>query len=77
MLSTYTCGCVPSGGVQLAELKGEIRFEDVCFAFPTRAETAIFQNLTFTVPAGKTTAVVGPSGSGKSTLASLALRLID
>lgn len=39
--------------------------------------TAILNDVTFTVPAGKTTALVGPSGSGKSTILSLIARLHD
>nr|WP_280519130.1 ABC transporter ATP-binding protein [Shinella curvata] len=39
--------------------------------------TPILNGVTFTVPAGKTTALVGPSGSGKSTILSLIARLHD
>ncbi len=37
----------------------------------------VLGEVTFTVPAGKTVALVGPTGSGKSTIASLAVRLVD
>ncbi|MEG0937480.1 ABCB family ABC transporter ATP-binding protein/permease [Comamonas sp.] len=53
----------------------EVRFENVQFAYdPARP---ILHDLSFTIPAGKTVAVVGPSGSGKSTLARLLFRFYD
>lgn len=59
------------------ELKGQLEFLDVSFAYPTRKEAPIFQDLSLLVPAGSVMAVVGHSGSGKSTLVSLLLRLYD
>lgn len=59
------------------QLKGRLEFRDVSFAYPTRKETPIFQDLSLVVPAGTIMAVVGSSGSGKSTLVSLLLRLYD
>ncbi|XP_040926033.1 bile salt export pump [Betta splendens] len=59
------------------QLKGQLQFSDVSFAYPTRKEALIFQNLSLLVPAGSVMAVVGSSGSGKSTLVSLLLRLYD
>ncbi|XP_069549822.1 ATP-binding cassette sub-family B member 10, mitochondrial [Brachyistius frenatus] len=61
----------------LDQLKGQLEFRDVSFAYPTRKEAPIFQNLSLLVPAGTIMAVVGHSGSGKSTLVSLLLRLYD
>lgn len=59
------------------QLKGKLEFHDVSFAYPTRKDAPIFQNLSLQVPAGTIMAVVGSSGSGKSTLVSLLLRLYD
>uniref|UniRef100_A0A671LBU1 ATP-binding cassette sub-family B member 10, mitochondrial n=1 Tax=Sinocyclocheilus anshuiensis TaxID=1608454 RepID=A0A671LBU1_9TELE len=59
------------------QLKGELDFCNVCFAYPTRKDSPIFQDLNLSVPAGSVMAVVGSSGSGKSTLVSLLLRLYD
>ncbi|XP_061601421.1 ATP-binding cassette sub-family B member 10, mitochondrial [Cololabis saira] len=61
----------------LDQLKGQLEFCDVSFAYPTRKEAPIFQNLRLVVPAGNIMAVVGSSGSGKSSLVSLLLRLYD
>ena len=59
------------------QLVGEpdVRFDDVNFAY--HPDRPILQGLSFTVPAGKTVAVVGPSGAGKSTLARLLFRFYD
>lgn len=59
------------------QFKGELEFRNVCFAYPTRKDSPIFQDLSLSVPAGSVMAVVGSSGSGKSTLVSLLLRLYD
>ncbi len=53
------------------DVKGELRFEQVNFAY---GETATLQNINLTIPAGKTIAFVGSTGSGKSTLVKLLLR---
>ncbi|TKR57451.1 hypothetical protein L596_030714 [Steinernema carpocapsae] len=64
-----------SGGLLKDGVKNEIRFENVAFQYADRPR--IFNDLDFSIPAGKITAVVGHSGSGKSTVASLLLRLYD
>lgn len=53
-----------------------IEFKNVTFAYPG-GEESVISNLSFTIHAGKTTAVIGSTGSGKSTLADLILRLHD
>ncbi len=53
----------------------EVRFDEVRFAYEPQRE--ILHGISFTVPAGRTVAVVGPSGSGKSTLARLLYRFYD
>jgi ATP-binding cassette, subfamily B, heavy metal transporter len=58
-----------------ASTSPDISFQNVRFAYePSRP---ILHGISFTVPAGKTVAVVGPSGAGKSTLARLLFRFYD
>lgn len=59
------------------EIKGEIRFENVCFNYPTKPETKVLKNLSCTFKAGETVGLVGPSGSGKSTIIQLLERFYD
>ncbi|MBM0237218.1 ABC transporter ATP-binding protein, partial [Micromonospora sp. ATA32] len=58
-----------------------LAFADVSFGYePAEAHlpgTEVLGEVTFTVPAGKTVALVGPTGAGKSTITSLAVRLVD
>lgn len=54
---------------------GEIRFENVSFSY--REDRPILRNISFRIPAGSKTAIVGPSGSGKSTIARLLFRFYD
>jgi ABC-type multidrug transport system fused ATPase/permease subunit len=50
-------------------------FDQVTFAYANGPD--VLHDVTFTVPAGHTVALVGATGSGKSTIASLAVRLVD
>ncbi|MCC3300742.1 ABC transporter ATP-binding protein [Arthrobacter sp. zg-Y895] len=58
-----------------ATVRGDVRFEDVHFAYDDGTE--VLHGIDLTLPAGTAAAVVGPTGSGKSTLASLLPRLND
>ncbi|CEL55394.1 Iron-sulfur clusters transporter ATM1, mitochondrial OS=Cryptococcus neoformans var, neoformans serotype D (strain JEC21 / ATCC MYA-565) GN=ATM1 PE=3 SV=1 [Rhizoctonia solani AG-1 IB] len=64
-----------SGAKPLQLQGGSIRFENVNFAY--HPDRPIFQDLSFTVPAGKKVAIVGPSGCGKSTVFRLLYRFYD
>lgn len=62
--------------VALSNVAGKIEFSEVSFAYPSRPQL-IFEELSFSISAGKTVAVVGPSGSGKSTIVSMVQRFYE
>ena len=64
----------PENAQALRLSQGEIKFDNVHFAYKDRA---ILKGVSFTVPAGKKVAIVGPSGAGKSTISRLLFRFYD
>lgn len=57
--------------------RGDVAFDAVSFAYPTREKAVTLNGLSFHVSPGETVAIVGPSGAGKSTIFSLLLRFYD
>src|SRR5258705_5479377 len=68
-------GVSPSASGDGARALG-VEVLDVSFTYPGRVEPAL-RDVSLSVPAGTTAAIVGPSGPGKSTLAALLLRFWD
>lgn len=64
-----------SGKVLSSQCQGELQFENVRFAY--RRGPTVLHDISFSVGAGKTVALVGQSGSGKSTIASLVPRFYE
>ncbi len=58
-------------------LKGDLAFENVVFAYPSRKEVTVLNGVSFYAKAGEKVAIVGPSGAGKSTIASMILKFYD
>ncbi|HHG83938.1 MAG TPA: ATP-binding cassette domain-containing protein [Bacteroidetes bacterium] len=63
--------------VDITKLKGEVRYENVRFSYPTRPETEVLQDISLHISAGQKIALAGSSGAGKSTIAQLLMRFYD
>lgn len=61
--------------IVIENLKGEIIFDDVSFAYEEGKD--VLNNINFKVPSGSVTALVGSSGSGKSTIAGLSATFLN
>ncbi|HVD96953.1 MAG TPA: ABC transporter ATP-binding protein [Cytophagaceae bacterium] len=61
--------------IELKELKGNIRFENVSFAYEEGKE--VLNEISFHAPAGSVTALVGTSGSGKTTISGLVATFLN
>lgn len=62
--------------LELEEVKGEIRFNNVSFSY-NNGKNTVLSNLNLSIDAGKTIALVGPSGAGKTTLCHLIPRFYE
>ncbi|MCF6319330.1 MAG: ATP-binding cassette domain-containing protein [Proteobacteria bacterium] len=58
-------------------IKGVLSFNHVSFAYPSRLDLNVLKNISITINAGETVALVGPSGAGKSTLFQLLMRFYE
>jgi ABC-type multidrug transport system fused ATPase/permease subunit len=61
--------------VELPRVRGDVRFEDVCFSYGS--DDLAICNLDLEIPPGQTVALVGATGAGKSTFAKLIARFYD
>lgn len=66
----------PSKTAVPSEIKGQVEFKDVTFAFP-KATSPTLQNISFMTKPGEITAIIGSTGSGKSTVINLIPRFYD
>ena len=63
--------------VENITLKGNIRYEDVHFSYPTRKDMPVLKGLDFELESGQKVALVGTSGAGKSTIVQLLLKFYE
>lgn len=63
-----------TSGEEVKEVEGNVSFEQVEFAYPTRPDIPILKGIDIHIEAGQKIALVGPSGVGKSTIIQLLLR---
>lgn len=73
---------IESGEARLPQSKAttsgsQVTVEAMSFHYPSRPNERALDNLSFTIDAGETVALVGPSGSGKTTLLQLLMRFYD
>lgn len=61
--------------VELTDIKGNVKIEDVSFSYST--DRKLIENLNLDVKAGQRIAIVGPTGCGKTTLINLLMRFYD
>ncbi|XP_073404818.1 antigen peptide transporter 2 [Dendrobates tinctorius] len=66
-----------SGSLCPQDLRGEFEFRNVTFYYPSRPNTPAVQDLSFSLPPGSVTALVGLSGGGKTTCVSLLERFYE
>ncbi len=76
VLSTEPQITSPAHAVRPQHIAGDIALDAATFSYPG-AERPVLQDVSFTVPTGSTTAIVGSTGSGKSTVIALICRLYD
>ncbi|PMK03962.1 lipid A ABC transporter ATP-binding protein/permease MsbA [Vibrio sp. 10N.261.55.A7] len=65
-----------NGTLKAEKVKGDVAVENVTFTYESKEKPALL-DVSFTIPQGKTVALVGRSGSGKSTIANLFTRFYD
>ena len=76
VLAEATADRLPDGANEAPVPAETIQFKEVTYCYPGAREPAL-SRVSFDIPAGRTTALIGMSGAGKSTVLSLVCRLID
>ena len=77
LLGTRPEIAAPAVPVTLPPARGEVRFENISFRYPTRPDSRALDGFSLAVQPGETVALVGPSGAGKTTVFQLLLRFYD
>jgi len=77
LMATPSSTPLPSAPVQVPDLVGTLRFEQVRFRYPGTAGAEALTGIDLEIRAGETVALVGETGAGKSTLVKLVARYYD
>ncbi len=59
------------------KLKGDVRYQDITFAYPTRKDLVVLKGINIDIKAGQKIALVGQSGGGKSTIIQLLMKFYN
>lgn len=62
---------------QLTEVRGDINFQNVRFAYPDAPDKTIIKDFSASIKAGQKVAIVGPTGAGKTTMVNLLMRFFE
>ncbi len=63
--------------MELPDVKGEVRFDHVSFAYEDAPDQMVLKDVSFTIKPGETIALVGPTGAGKTTIVNLISRFYE
>jgi len=75
LLDNHTFVKNPEQPVELNEIKGEIEFKDVCFAYNN--DDYVLKHISFKINPGETVAIVGATGAGKTSIINILTRFYD
>jgi ATP-binding cassette, subfamily B, bacterial len=77
LLDTHPEVLDPQTPQHLEQVRGDVAFNEVVFAYSARSKTPVIDHLDLKIGAGEVLAIVGPTGHGKSTLVQLLTRFYD
>ncbi len=63
--------------MELPDVKGEVTFDHVSFAYEDAPDQMVLNDVSFTIKSGETIALVGPTGAGKTTIVNLISRFYE
>lgn len=77
VLDTPSAIADKEGSVEIPDMKGQVTFKDVTFAYADAPDIKVLENVNFDITPGETIALVGPTGAGKTTIVNLISRFYD
>lgn len=77
VLDTPSAIADKEGVIPLPDIRGEVTFQNVSFAYQDAPDSKVLENVSFHITPGETIALVGPTGAGKTTIVNLISRFYD